>query len=133
MIGVTTVSYRFNITGEYTDVLQAKRGIRQGDPLSRMLFVLIMEYMNRLLVKMQRDPNFNYHAKCENLKITNLTFADDVLLLCRGDEISMQMILKTFRKFSKSIELMMNPNKCRIYFGGLDNENKKALKELSGF
>ncbi|CAK8531606.1 unnamed protein product [Lathyrus sativus] len=133
MLGITTISYRFNIMGEYIDVLQAKRGIRQGDPVSPMLFVLIMEYMNRLLVKMQRGPNFNYHAKCENMKITNLTFVDDVLLLCKGDETSMQMILKTFRKFSKSTGLMMNPNKCKIYFRGLDTENKKALKELSGF
>ncbi|CAK8543759.1 unnamed protein product [Lathyrus sativus] len=133
MLGITTVSYRFNIMGEYTDILQAKRGIRQGDPLSPMLFVLIMEYMNRMLVKMQRDPNFNYHAKCEKLKITNLTFADDVLLFCRGDCISLQMILRTFRDFSNSTGLIMNPNKCRIYFGGLDNEKRRMMKELSGF
>ncbi|CAK8579067.1 unnamed protein product [Lathyrus sativus] len=133
MLGITTVSYRFNIMGGYTEVLQAKRGIQQGDPLSPLLFVLIMDYMNRLLVKMQRDPNFNYHAKCESLKITNLTFADDILLLCRGDEISMKMMLETFRNFSKSTGLMMNPNKCKIYFGGLDMETRKRLKELSGF
>ncbi|CAK8561649.1 unnamed protein product [Lathyrus sativus] len=129
MLGITTVSYRFNIMGEYTDILQAKRGIRQGDPLSPMLFVLIMEYMNRLLMKMQRDPNFNYHAKCEKLKITNLTFTNDVLLLCRGDDISMQMILNSFKDFSNSAGLIMNPNKCKIYFGGLDNESRKTLEE----
>ncbi|CAK8530761.1 unnamed protein product [Lathyrus sativus] len=133
MLGITTLSYSFNIMGEYIDILQAKRGIRQGDPLSPMLFVLIMEYMNRLMVKMQRNPNFNYHAKCENLNITNLTFADDVLLFCKGDEISMQLILRAFRDFSNSTGLIMNPNKCKIYFGGLDNEKKKILKELSGF
>ncbi|CAK8561807.1 unnamed protein product [Lathyrus sativus] len=133
MLGITTVSYRFNIMGEYTDILQAKRGIRQGDPLSPMLFVLIMEYMNILLMKMQRDPNFNYHGKCEKLKIINLTFADDVLLFCRGDEISLHMILQTFRAFSISTGLIMNPNKCRIYFGGLDKEKRKVLKEMSGF
>ncbi|CAK8578493.1 unnamed protein product [Lathyrus sativus] len=69
MLGITTLSYKFNIMGEYTESLQAKRGIRQGDPLSPMLFVLMMEYMNRLLMKMQKDPNFNYHAKCEKLQI----------------------------------------------------------------
>ncbi|CAK8538493.1 unnamed protein product [Lathyrus sativus] len=115
MLGITTVSYTFNIMGDYTEVLQAKRGIRPGDPLSPMLFVLIMEYMNKLLVKMQRDPNFNYHAKCESLKITNLTFAE------------------TFRNFSKSTGLMMNPNKCKIYFGALNMETRKSLKELLGF
>ncbi|CAK8560654.1 unnamed protein product [Lathyrus sativus] len=43
------------------------------------------------------------------------------------------MILETFRKFSNSTGLMMNPNKCKIYFGGLDMETRKTLKELLGF
>ncbi|CAK8537830.1 unnamed protein product [Lathyrus sativus] len=133
MLGITTVSYRFNIMGEYTDCLQAKRGIRQGDPLSPMLFVLMMEYMNRLLMKMQKDPNFNYHAKCEKLQITNLTFADDVLLFCKGDEISLQMMLNTFKNFSNSTGLILNLSKCKIYFGGLDSERRKTLTALSGF
>ena len=84
MTGVSTVSYRFNVNGIYSDIMQAKRGIRQGDPMSPMLFVIIMEYMHRTLVKMQQNPDFNHHSKCEKIGLTNLTFADDVLLFYRG-------------------------------------------------
>ncbi|XP_014618090.1 uncharacterized protein [Glycine max] len=34
---ITTVNYRFNINGELSNVLEAKRGIRQGDPISPLL------------------------------------------------------------------------------------------------
>lgn len=38
MIVVTSVSYRFNINGDYTRLMEAKRGIRQGDPISPIDF-----------------------------------------------------------------------------------------------
>ncbi|CAK8535453.1 unnamed protein product [Lathyrus sativus] len=125
MLGITTVFYRFNIMGEYTEVLPAKRGIRQGDPLSPILFVLIMEYMNRLLIKMQRDPNFNYHAKCEKLKITNLTFADDILLLCRGKNL----IGNDFRNLSTVLQLHRTADESQqmqnlLWRSGYGNQTK---------
>lgn len=87
MASVSTVTYKFNVNGEYTNFLQEKRGIRQRDPISPLLFVIIMEYMNRLMYKMQTNPNFNHHAKCEKLNLTNLIFVDDLLLFFRGDMI----------------------------------------------
>lgn len=64
MLVVKTVTYRFNINGELTAEMQAIIGVRQGDPISPMLFVVMMEYLNRLFVKMQKDPDFNHHAMC---------------------------------------------------------------------
>ena len=52
MLTVTTVSYEFNVNGVLTKPMQACRGVRQGDPLSPLLFVAIMEYLSRLLIKM---------------------------------------------------------------------------------
>ncbi|XP_058774217.1 uncharacterized protein LOC131648481 [Vicia villosa] len=40
---VIPVSYRFNVNGVYTKIMQAKRGLRQGDPLSPMMFAIMME------------------------------------------------------------------------------------------
>lgn len=60
-----------------------------------MYFVIIMEYFNRLLVKMQLDHNFNHHARCEKISITNLSFVDDVLLFCRGDIKYVKMMMET--------------------------------------
>lgn len=74
MLLATTVSYTFNINGKYTEFLQAKRGIRQGDPISPLIFVLMMEYMNRCLVKMQKDPNFNHHVNCKKIGFDQFNF-----------------------------------------------------------
>lgn len=112
MIIVTTVSYHFNVNGKLSTVMPAKRGLRQGYPISSLLFVLVMEYLNRCLHQLQHNLNFNYHSKCEKMKITNLSFADDLLLFARGDALSVELMMKTFMKFSYSTSLKINPNKC---------------------
>lgn len=77
MICVKTVCYRYVVNGAYTDLIKAKRGVRQGDPVSPFLFVIVMEYLSRVFEKLRQIPNFNFHPKSEKLKIVNLCFADD--------------------------------------------------------
>lgn len=133
MIAVSTVSYRFNVNGYKTEIMEARRGLRQGDPISPMLFVIVMECLNRYLYKMQKDGDFNYHPKCDKLKITNLCFADDLLLFSRGDKISVGMMMRAYESFSKATGLLVNPQKCSLLCAGIDAVTKREILEVSGF
>ncbi|CAI8588215.1 unnamed protein product [Vicia faba] len=84
MKAVTTVSYKFSSNGRYTGIMEAQIGLRQGDPMYPYLFVIIIEYLHRIMAKMQENMDFNHHAKCEKLKVTHLAFADDLLMFSRG-------------------------------------------------
>ncbi|PNX94562.1 ribonuclease H [Trifolium pratense] len=133
MIAVTSVSYRFNINGNYTNIMKANCGLRQGDLISPLLFVIMMEYLNRCFQKMQKNHNFNFHAKCEKLDLTNLCFADDLLLFASGDKGSVTIMMDTFDKFSNSTDLRVNPSKCCIFFGGVDQSTKNDIKKITHF
>lgn len=61
MTYVTKMSYSIVINGKPTTPFDAKRGVRQGDPLSPYLFVLAMEYLTRILKTLKDRPDFNYH------------------------------------------------------------------------
>ncbi|KAK4381117.1 hypothetical protein Sango_2998400 [Sesamum angolense] len=62
------------------------RGLRQGDPMSPYLFVLVMEVLQMILQQfIDQDGQFLYHWRCTELKLFQLSFADDLLLLCKAD------------------------------------------------
>ncbi|XP_058757586.1 uncharacterized protein LOC131630858 [Vicia villosa] len=133
MLVVKTITCKFNVNGELTTEMQARRGVRQGDPISPLLFVVMMEYLNRLFVKMQKNSNFNHHAKCEKFGITHLTFADDVLMFCRGDVKFVDMMMMVLHTFADTIGLVVNPRKCKVFFGGVDLETRNKIKELTTY
>ncbi|KAI5406004.1 hypothetical protein KIW84_052671 [Lathyrus oleraceus] len=54
-------------------------------------------------------------------KITNLMFVGDVLLFSRGDHRSVELLVNAFKNFSMSTSMKVNPSKCKIYFGGVDD------------
>lgn len=113
--------------------MQARRGLGQGDPISLLLFVVMVEYLDRLLVKMHSNPDFNFHAKCEKIGLTNLTFADDILLFCRGDVLFVHMLMSTVEKLSASTGLVINPRKCKVYCAGMDREEQNLIRSSTEF
>ncbi|XP_058783261.1 uncharacterized protein LOC131657932 [Vicia villosa] len=129
MIVVKYVSYRYLINGQMNSILEAKRGLRQGDLVSPLLFVLIMEYFHRCLTKLQKDLDYNYHPKCAKLRITNVCFADDLLLFFRGDVKKIQLLMAVFKQFFEATELTINPAKCIIYFRGTQDQEQHDIME----
>lgn len=71
--------FTIKINGEGHGFFAGKRGLRQGDPMSPPLFVLVMEYLSRTLKCKGEFSDFQYHPMCKKLKLTRLIFADDLL------------------------------------------------------
>ncbi|XP_019263451.1 PREDICTED: uncharacterized protein LOC109241191 [Nicotiana attenuata] len=92
-----------------------------------------MDYLSRLLRSLKNQPDFNYHPRCEKLQIIKLEFADDLLLFCRGDEVSIQMLYNCFQEFSKMSGLKANTSKSSIYFGGVNTAVQQNIMEKLGF
>ena len=130
---LSTVSYTFNVNGELTEPLKAKRGLRQGDPISPYLFVLCMEYLSRCLNQLQRNPHFKFHPRCKKLNLTHVCFADDLLLFTRGDLSSVRAIYEAFTLFSSASGLKANMSKSSIYFGGVDITTQSDILDAFQF
>ncbi|XP_071704795.1 uncharacterized protein [Rutidosis leptorrhynchoides] len=93
MTCVTSTSFSIAVNGDLHGFFRGKRGLRQGDPMSPYLFTLVMEVLSLLLQESMTEENrFRFHPRCENLKIINLCFADDLFLFSHADSGSVKVI-----------------------------------------
>ena len=87
---ISTVRFSILINGEASGFFSSSRGLRQGDPLSPLLFILVMETLSRLVIKAGEEGFLNgFHISnplSEGLVISHLLFADDTLVFCKPDE-----------------------------------------------
>ncbi|XP_074271282.1 uncharacterized protein LOC141595213 [Silene latifolia] len=130
---VRSTSFSIALNGETFGFFQGKRGLRQGDPMSPLLFTLCMEYLSRILLCATRKLPFSYHPLCHRMKLTHLIFADDLLLFCKGDIKSIMVILRSYSAFSVASGLNMNAQKSCAYFNGVNEELKRDILFVSGF
>ncbi|GKA27215.1 RNA-directed DNA polymerase, eukaryota, reverse transcriptase zinc-binding domain protein [Tanacetum coccineum] len=118
MACVSTPSYTICINGERHGFFKGGRGLRQGDPMSPYLFTRVMEVFSLTLhKKISEEPNFKYHFGCKSLKITHLSFADDLLVFSPRDVKSIKVIKSALESFSEVSGLYPNLGKSTIFYG----------------
>lgn len=97
---ITSVSFAVLINGETSPFFKGQRGLRQGCPLSPLLFLLVAEGLNQLLLKAKREGSIKGLEVVINLFITHLLFLDNILLFFNGS-------LTEFKKIKEILELFM--------------------------
>ncbi|GKD54771.1 RNA-directed DNA polymerase, eukaryota, reverse transcriptase zinc-binding domain protein [Tanacetum coccineum] len=91
------------------------RGLRQGDPMSPYLFTMVMEFFTLVMEKnVKNNPEFNYHFGCKDLKITHISFVDDLMMFCHGDSVSVKVIKDSIEEFGICSGLLPNFNKSNL-------------------
>ncbi|CAH9110752.1 unnamed protein product, partial [Cuscuta epithymum] len=116
---VSTASFSVSLNGSLYGFFKGMRGIRQGDPMSPLLFVICLEYFSRLLKVRTSGPNFNFHPQCASLGITHLAYADDLMLFSRGDKFSIEILVTALKDFGDVSGLRVNHDKSNIFLGGV--------------
>ena len=128
---VTSVHFSVLVNGSSEGFFESSRGLRLGDPLSLLLFLLIMEVLSRLLRK-TKESNLiqGFHVGAVNsvgVRISHLLFANDTILFCdasRKQMLSIRLELSCFQAFT---DLKANVGKSEIVpIGKVNNLDKLA-------
>ncbi|XP_059281003.1 uncharacterized protein LOC132034635 [Lycium ferocissimum] len=89
-----------------------------------------MEYLSRLLKELEDNKQYKYHPKYAKIKLTHLSFANDLLLFAKGDKLSIQLLYDKFLVFSQASGLKANMAKSSVYFGGVARNEQENIIQL---
>lgn len=66
-------------------------------------------------------------------KLTHLCFVDDMIMCCKGDINSVQLLLNAFQTFSVASDLQANKVKSEIFCCGMKEDEVQQLLSDIGF
>lgn len=128
MACITTPTYSILINGSASHFFHSERGLRQGYPLSPLLFLLVMEGLSRLIISATREGTLKGLKITEECFLTHLLFVDDVLILLDGSIRDSLTFSRLLQLFSRATGMQVNREKSTISLARtIVNESQAAL------
>jgi len=123
-----------SINGKQEGYFSCKRGVRQGDPLSPLLFCITEEVLSRGLTKLVNEGKLKLIKGTRTAPIpSHILYADDVMLFCKGTAANMQTLSQFFQRYANASGQIINPQKSTIFSGSISNDRLTHIAENFGF
>ncbi|GJU32048.1 putative RNA-directed DNA polymerase, eukaryota, reverse transcriptase zinc-binding domain protein [Tanacetum coccineum] len=121
------------VNGSPTLEFSPGRGLRQGDPLSPFLFILVMEGLNLAFQETtQMHLIKGVSLRHTDLNVSHFFFADDVVILTEWDSNDMENIIRTLNTFHRASGLKINIAKSNVFGIGVSEDNLQSMAHLTG-
>jgi hypothetical protein len=130
---VTSSSFAVLVNGEPSEFFRSERGVRQGCPLSPLLFILMMEGLSLLLKNSTAEGLISGINVSRVTKILHLLFVDDVLIMSKASLAEWKQIKAIIELFCNATGLTVSQSKSIVIFEGLNELELSLFKSLLNF
>ncbi|GJX21587.1 RNA-directed DNA polymerase, eukaryota, reverse transcriptase zinc-binding domain protein [Tanacetum coccineum] len=110
------------VNGSPTSKFKFSKGLKQGDPLSPFLFILIMESLHLSFNNMVNVGLYNGIQIDESLNLSHLFYADDVIFVGKWNSSNLSTIVNVLKWFYLASGLKINLNKSKLMGIGISHD-----------
>ena len=112
-------------TDEESESFDIQKGSKQGDPMSSLLFNTVLQYsLKNEIQQWQKKKGMGiYLSDHDRDCLTNLRFADDVMLFATSKE-QIRKMMCVFKKATEKVGLRIHPDKTKI----LSNQRAPSIR-----
>nr|XP_027090446.1 uncharacterized protein LOC113711482 [Coffea arabica] len=123
------------VNGRSKGFFQASRGIKQGDPLSPLLFILASEALSRgLNAQVEGGRVVPYATSRGCVRVTHLSFADDIIIFSRGDRRSVGNLVRFLNLYQTATGQRINNHKSLFIASRRCGTGQiRRIQQITGF
>lgn len=131
---VTTTSFSVLLNGEHSELFGASRGLRQGDPLSPYLFILLAEGLGRLMrrhVDLGLISGWRWNGGLPSQ--SHLQFVDDTTLMGLASIREATNMCKVLDVYLNASGQLINEEKSSIFFFNTPEAMQRRIAHILRF
>ncbi|XP_020597013.1 uncharacterized protein LOC110036820, partial [Phalaenopsis equestris] len=91
---LTNNNHSILINGQLQGNFTASRALKQGDPLSPTIFIIVMDYFSRMLDRNILNNQYSRFHHRSNLAISHLMYVDDIMIFSNVHKLAVKKLEK---------------------------------------
>lgn len=131
---ITSTTYSVFFNWEPQAPFKLSRGIRQGEPISPYLFIIVAKALSHLLYQAKIKGFLTSVPIGRGLVLINyLFFVDDNLLFCKANSIKWSKLLSLLDLYENASGQALNKDKTFLFFSNnTPNDVKQTITAIAG-
>ncbi|XP_026419826.1 uncharacterized protein LOC113315790 [Papaver somniferum] len=130
MVLLKTTKLSIMVNGGPIGFFGVGRGLKQGDPLSPILFILVEYILSRNNHKLVHERKILPMVIRNGIHRTHLLFAGDIFLFCNGNMRSITHLRNLLKEYQAATSHIINTSKSRCFVSGTSSVRKRQIADF---